>query len=218
MKLVTLYYVISLTHYGLVTWRHGSGPTLAYVMTCCLTEPSNCLNQYWLLNEFEYWRYQTSSGVWNLYIWNHSRISQGKKVNVWKLSDMIIVMRTLPILHVPWFFRKYVNRCWYGMLFVIHICPILWADWMHILWQIIQDKNGKASSSKLPSLICWHRPIHHWPNMAIGSQLTKMDIHKIIIWFWLNIYIILVVLLQKKIYLIMVWCREGNKHHWDPSH
>ena len=122
----------------------------------------------------------------------------GKKVNVWKLSDMIIVMRTLPILHVPWFFRKYVNRCWYGMLFVIHICPILWADWMHILWQIIQDKNGKASSSKLPSLICWHRPIHHWPNMAIGSQLTKMDIHKIIIWFWLNIYIILVVLLQKK--------------------
>ena len=30
-------------------WRHRSGSTLAQVMTCCLTAPSNYLNQCWLV-------------------------------------------------------------------------------------------------------------------------------------------------------------------------
>ena len=30
-------------------WRHKSGSTLAQVMACCLTAPSHCLNQCWLI-------------------------------------------------------------------------------------------------------------------------------------------------------------------------
>ena len=30
-------------------WRHRSGSTLAQVMACCLTTPSHCLNQCWLI-------------------------------------------------------------------------------------------------------------------------------------------------------------------------
>ena len=30
-------------------WRQGSGSTLAQVMACCLTAPSHCLNQCWLI-------------------------------------------------------------------------------------------------------------------------------------------------------------------------
>ena len=30
-------------------WRHRSGSTLAQAMACCLTAPSHCLNQCWLI-------------------------------------------------------------------------------------------------------------------------------------------------------------------------
>ena len=32
-------------------WRHGSGSTLARVMTCCLTASSHHLNQCWLISK-----------------------------------------------------------------------------------------------------------------------------------------------------------------------
>ena len=40
----------NLTHCGLVMpYGDRSGSTLAQVMACCLTAPSHCLNQYWLI-------------------------------------------------------------------------------------------------------------------------------------------------------------------------
>ena len=43
--------LIILTHCGLfdVTWRQGSRSTFDRVMACCLTAPSHCLNQFWLI-------------------------------------------------------------------------------------------------------------------------------------------------------------------------
>ena len=34
---------------GDALWRHGTRPTLAQVMACCLTTPSHYLNQCWLI-------------------------------------------------------------------------------------------------------------------------------------------------------------------------
>ena len=50
---------IRLTHSPRITsdavWRHRTGSTLAQVMTCCLTAPSHCLNQCWLLTAEVLW-------------------------------------------------------------------------------------------------------------------------------------------------------------------
>ena len=47
-------------------WRHISGSTLAQVMACCLTAPSHCLNQCWLIISEVLWKI---SGKWRYIIY-----------------------------------------------------------------------------------------------------------------------------------------------------
>ena len=64
-------------------WWHRSGSTLAQVMACCLTAPSHCLNQRWLMISEVLWHSTDSNFTENtqdIYLWNEFEIYQSETV------------------------------------------------------------------------------------------------------------------------------------------
>ena len=69
-------------------WRQGSRSTLVQVMACCLTAPSHCLNQSWLIitkvqwcDHLRYHSHQSLKLAWKLFFFCSLKSPRGKWVN-----------------------------------------------------------------------------------------------------------------------------------------